>query len=125
MALAQTASTDLMVLDRQIDTQRARIVLAQALRLPDVVPAATLTHDAQPDFTYGWRAGVAVTLPLFTSHRAGVIVEQTTLDQLNAQRQATLLRISGAVTAAAVTVEAQRQLYARYRDEILPQAQQV
>jgi len=71
------------------------------------------------------RAGVAVTLPLFTSHRAGVLVEQTTLDQLNAQRQATLVTINGAVTAAAVTVQAQRQLYVRYRDEIIPQAQQV
>lgn len=125
MALAQTASTELMVLDRQIEAQRARIALAQALRVPDVIPSATLTHDAQPDFTYGWRAGVAVTLPLFTSYRAGVVVEQTTLDQLTTQRQATLVRIAGAVTAAAVTVQAQGQLYARYRDEIIPQAQQV
>jgi cobalt-zinc-cadmium efflux system outer membrane protein len=125
MMLAQTASTELIVIDRQIETQRARILLAQALRVPDVIPAAVLTHDAQPEFTYGWRAGVAVTLPLFTSHRAGVLVEQTTLDQLNAQRQATLVRINGAVTAAAVTVQAQRQLYMRYRDAIIPQAQQV
>ena len=125
MMLAQTASTELIVIDRQIETQRARILLAQALQVPDVIPTATLTHDAQPEFTYGWRAGVAVTLPLFASHRAGVLVEQTTLDQLNAQRQATLVRLNGAVTSAAVTVQAQRQLYVRYRDEIIPQAQQV
>lgn len=125
MTLALTASTELTVLDRQIETQRARIALARALRVPDVIPTATLTHAAQPEFTYGWRAGVAVTLPVFTSHRAGVLVEQTTLDQLTAQRQATLVRISGTVTAAAVTVQAQRQLYVRYRDEIIPQALQV
>jgi outer membrane protein, heavy metal efflux system len=125
VTLAQMASTELVVLDRRIEEQRARITLAQALQVPDVIPTATLTHDAQPEFTYGWRAGVAVTLPLFTRHRAGVLVEQTTLDQLSAQRQATLLKITGDVTAAAVTAEAQRQLYARYRDQILPQAQQV
>jgi len=125
ITVAQTASTELLVIDRQIETQRARILLAQALRVPDVIPTATLTHEAQPEFTYGWRAGLAVTLPLFTSHRAGVLVEQTALDQLNAQRQATLVRINGAVTSAAVTVRAQRQLYVRYRDEIIPQAQQV
>jgi outer membrane protein, heavy metal efflux system len=125
MTLAQTASTELMVLDREIEAQRARIALAQAFRVPDVIPTATLTHDAQPEFTYGWRAGVAVTLPLFTSHSAGVLVEQATLNQLSAQRQAALVRINGAVTAAAVTVQTQRQLYARYRDEIIPQAQQV
>ena len=125
LTMAQSASTELVVLDRQIEAQRARIVLAQALLVPDVIPTATLTHDAQPEFTYGWRAGIAVTLPLFTRHRAGVLVEQTTLDQLTAQRQATLLRINGQVTSAAVTVQAQRQLYTRYRDEIVPQAQQV
>jgi cobalt-zinc-cadmium efflux system outer membrane protein len=125
VTMAQVASTELALIDREIDAQRARITLAQALRVPDVIPTATLTHDAQPDFSYGWRAGVAVTLPLFATHRAGVLVEQATLDQLTAQRQATLLRITGAVMAAAVTAEAQRQLYARYRDQILPQAQQV
>ena len=125
VTMAQMASTDLVVLDRRIAEQRARLTLAQALQVPDVIPTATLTHGAQPEFTYGWRAGVAVTLPLFTRHRAGVLVEQTTLDQLTAQRQATLLRITGDVTAAAVTAESQRQLYARYRDQILPQAQQV
>ena len=69
-----------MVLDRRIDEQRAKVTLAEALRVPDVTPAAMLTHDSQPEFTYGWRAGVAITLPVFTSHKAGVLVEQTTLD---------------------------------------------
>jgi cobalt-zinc-cadmium efflux system outer membrane protein len=125
LTLAETASTELRILDAEIDTQRARLALAQALRVPDITPTATLTHDAQPEFDYGWRAGVAVTVPLFTTHRAGVMVEQTTLDQLNAQRQATFVRINGTVTAAAVTAQVQRQLYVRYRDEIIPQAQQV
>ena len=125
VTMAQMASTQLVLLDRQIDTQRARIALAEALRTPDVTPTATLTHDAQPEFSYGWRAGVAVTLPIFTSHRAGVLVEQSTLEQLMSQRQATVLKITSDVTAAAVLAEAQRLLYTRYRDEILPQAQQV
>jgi len=125
LMLAQTASTELMSLDRQIEAQRARIQLAQALRVPDLTPTFTLTHRAEPEFTYGWRAGAAVTLPLFTTHRAGVLVEQTTLDQLMAQRQATLLRIQGEVTAASQRAQAQRELFLRYRDQIIPQAQQV
>jgi cobalt-zinc-cadmium efflux system outer membrane protein len=125
LTLAQTASTELISLDRQIEAQRARVQLAQALRVPDLIPAFTLTHRAEPEFTYGWRAGAAITLPLFTSHRAGVLVEQTTLDQLMAQRQATLLRIQGEVTAASQRAQAQRDLFVRYRDQIIPQAQQV
>jgi outer membrane protein, heavy metal efflux system len=125
LMLAQTSSAELISLDRQIEAQRARILLAQALRVPDLIPAFTLTHRAEPEFTWGWRAGAAVTLPLFTTHRAGVLVEQTTLDQLTAQRQATLLRIQGEVTAASQRAQAQRDLFVRYRDQIIPQAQQV
>jgi len=125
LMLAQTASAELISLDRQIETQRARIQLAQSLRVPDLTPTFTFTHRAEPEFTYGWRAGAAVTLPLFTSHRAGVLVEQTTLDQIMAQRQATLLRIQGEVTAASQRAQAQRELFLRYRDQIIPQAQQV
>lgn len=123
--LAHSNSSELTVLDRRLDEQRAKLTLAQALRTPDLIPTATLTHDAQPEFTYGWRAGLAVTLPIFATHKAGVLVEQTTLDQLQAQRRAAEARIAGEVTAAAATAEAQRLAYARYLDVILPQAQQV
>ena len=125
LELARTGSTELAVLDRRIDEQRARLALAEALRVPDVVPTATLTHDAEPEFTYGWRAAVAVTLPIFTSHKAGVAVEQATLDQLAAEREATVRRIVGEVTAAAASAEAQRLAFVRFRDLILPQAEEV
>ena len=123
--LARTGSATLALLDRQIEQQRARLALAHALRTPDLVPTATLTHDAEPEFTYGWRAGLAITVPIFTTHSAWVAVEQTTLDQLMAQRQAAVQRMTGEVTAAAAAAEAHRQTYIRYRDLILPQAQQV
>lgn len=125
LTLAHAGSAELTVLDRQIEEQRARLALARSLRTPDVIPTATLTRDSQPDFTYGWRAGVAITVPIFASHKAGVLVEETTLDQLVAERQATLARIDGEVTAAVATAEAQRLAYVSYRDRILPQAQQV
>jgi outer membrane protein, heavy metal efflux system len=124
-ALAERESTALAVLDGRIEEQRARLTLAHALRGPDLIPTATLTHDAQPEFTYGWRAGVAVTLPVFTSHKAGVAVEEATLAQLTAEREATRLRMEADVSAAATTAEAQRLAYARYRDVILPQAREV
>ncbi len=122
---ARSANATLMVLDRRIDAQRARLALARALRVPDVVPSATLTHDAEPEFTYGWRAGFAVTVPILTTHRAGVAVEEATLTQLIAERQAEQARIDGEVTAAAAEAEAQRQAYQRYRAVIIPRAQEV
>ena len=124
IALAHDTSTELRVIDRQIETQRARLALAGALRNPDVIPSAALTHVA-PEFDYGWRAGVAIAVPLFTTHRAGVELEQSTLDQLTAQRQASLSRIDALVSSAAVLAQTRRQLYLRYRDEIIPRAQEV
>jgi cobalt-zinc-cadmium efflux system outer membrane protein len=123
--LARRGNAELALLDRRADEQRARLALARALQTPDIVPTASLTHDAQPDFTYGWRAGVAITLPVFATHRAGVVVEQATLDQLLAQRRAAEARIDSEVTAAAATAEAQRLAAVRYRDVILPQAREV
>jgi cobalt-zinc-cadmium efflux system outer membrane protein len=125
LALARSSSTALLALDRQIDTARASLALARAQRVPDIVPTATLTHGAAPEFDYGWRAGVSLTVPLFTTHQAGVAVEQATIDQLVAQREAVLQQITGDVTSAAITVETERALYERYRDDILPQTQQV
>jgi cobalt-zinc-cadmium efflux system outer membrane protein len=125
LVLAHDANTELRVIDRQIETQRARLALAGALRNPDLIPSAALTHGAAPEFDYGWRAGVAIAVPLFTTHRAGVELEQSTLDQLSAQRQASLSRIDALVSSTAVLAQTRRQLFLRYRDEILPLAQQV
>jgi len=125
LARAQSANAELAVLDRQIAEAQARVTLANALRTPDVTPDFTITHDAEPEFTWGWRAAAAVTIPLFTSHRAGVRVEQATLAQLNAQRAAVLARVTGEVTATSALAEAERLTYLRYRDQILPQALEV
>lgn len=123
--VARSRSAELALFDRQLDEQRARVTLAQSFRTPDIVPVFTLTQGAQPEFSYGWRAGVGVTVPLFTTHKAGAELEQATLDHAIALRAAALVRITGDVTAAAAAAEAHRLAHVRYRDVILPQAQQV
>jgi cobalt-zinc-cadmium efflux system outer membrane protein len=125
LARARQNSTEITVLDRQIDAQRARITLAQAMQRPDVTPEATLTHRSEPDFTYGWRAAVAVSIPIFTTHKAGVTVEQATLAELMNEREAAVARIAGAVASASAMADAQRQQYLRYRDALVPQALEV
>jgi hypothetical protein len=68
---------------------------------------------------------VGVALPIFTRHRAGVALEQATLTQLTAARDATLARVTGEVAGAAALADAQRAQYLRYRDQIVPQALEV
>ncbi len=122
MTRAQAGNAELKVLDQRLAEQRARLALAHALRQPDVTPEATLTRRAEPEFSTGWRAAVAISLPLFTTHAAGVRVEEAALAQLTSERDAAVTRISGEVTAASAIAEAQRAQYVRYRDAIVPQA---
>jgi cobalt-zinc-cadmium efflux system outer membrane protein len=119
---ARAANAELAVLDRQIAEQRAKLTLARAMKIPDVTPDVTVTRDAEPEFMYGWRIAAAASIPLFTTHRAGVQLEQSTLAQLTAQREALVNRVTGEVTSAAAIAEAQRLAYQRYSNEVLPQA---
>jgi cobalt-zinc-cadmium efflux system outer membrane protein len=126
-ALTQAASvsTALALLDRQIAAQLAKVELTRAQQTPDPVLSGSVTHDAPGEFTWGWRAGLTINLPVFTHHRQEVEVEERTLELLHAQRDAAVAQITGEVFAAATAAGAQRAAAQRYRDQILPQANEV
>ena len=81
------AGPDIAALDREIDEAVARQRLATAMRTPDPTVSGGVLFDAQPEFTYGWRVGVAVAVPIFTRHNAEVRVEAAHVAQLRAQRR--------------------------------------
>ncbi len=124
MTLAAQSNTELGSLDRQIDAQTARVNLARALRTPDISAGSAFTYDAQPDFDYGWRVTGMIMLPVFATHRAGVLVEEAELTRLRAEREAAVARINGAIAAALARAGAARDRVARYQSEILPLALQ-
>jgi cobalt-zinc-cadmium efflux system outer membrane protein len=115
------AGPDIASLDREIDEAVARERLAVAMRRADPTVSGGMLFDAQPDFTYGWRAGVAIAIPLFTRHTAEVQVESARVAQLRAQREARLATLTGDAIAASARAQAARRQYLRYRDEIVPQ----
>jgi cobalt-zinc-cadmium efflux system outer membrane protein len=127
LSRARSASAELALLDRRLDEQRARIALAKALQRPDLTPEGSVTHGFAEDspFQTGWKAALAVTLPIFTTHKAGVTLEESILAQLTTERNAADMRIAAAVASAVAIADAQRQQFIRYRDEIVPQAIQV
>jgi cobalt-zinc-cadmium efflux system outer membrane protein len=120
--LAARSNVEVQVIDRQIAEQAARINLARALTVPDVAAGATFTYDAEPEFRYGWRLTAAVTVPILTRHKAGVLVEESTLARLKQEREALVARISGAITAALTRAAAALEQLTRYQDSILPLA---
>ena len=88
IAGAVAASPDVVALDREIDEAVALERLAETLRIPDTTVSGGVLFDSPPEFNYGWKAGVAVTLPIFTRHTADVRVESAKVIQLRAQREA-------------------------------------
>ena len=124
-AAAMAGNAELAVLDRQTAEAVARAALARAQQVPDPTLEGAVTHDAPGEFVWGWRYAVGVTVPIFTRHRAAVRVEEATIAQLKAQREALVQRLEGAVGAALVRANTQRRQYLRYREEILPRSREV
>ena len=122
IALASRSNADLLVLDQQIAEQSARRDLAQALTAPDLSAGATYTYDAQPEFSHGYRATAGITLPLFTRHKAGVVLEAAELARLTAERDATALELSGRVAAALSRATSAKEQLTRSTAESLPRA---
>ena len=118
--LALSGNAELQVLLKQIDENRARVALARAMRHPDPSVTGTFVYDSQPDFTYGWRVGAAIALPIFTTGRPGVAVAEATLNRTIADRDARVAQITGAVGSAVARAAAARQAVLRYQNEILP-----
>src|SRR5207245_1817937 len=118
-AFSQLASANaaLRQLDREIAEAQAKAALARAQQVPDPTLEAAVTHDSPPDFNWGWRAAVGLSIPVFTRHRAAVRVEEATLAKLQLEREALAERLAGAVAAALARAIAQRQAYLRYHDE--------
>jgi cobalt-zinc-cadmium efflux system outer membrane protein len=125
IARALAGSSELALLDRRIAAQAAKVALARAQQVPNPTVQGAVTHDSPPDFVWGWRAGLAVTLPIFTRHHAAVEVEEATLAQLKGEREANVAQIAGSVTAAVAQAAAARDQALRYRDDILPRAAEV
>jgi outer membrane protein TolC len=123
--LAMRASTQLALLDQRIAEGKARVQLARAERIPDLVLQGALTRRSEPEFETGWRAGISMSLPILNQHRGEVTLEEQTLVQLQAEREAVMAQIRGSVTAALVLTSARRERYVAYRDRILPQAAEV
>jgi cobalt-zinc-cadmium efflux system outer membrane protein len=121
LTAAIASRPDIVALDRAIDAAVASERLARALRVPDPTVSGGLLTDAAPDFNVGWRAGFAITLPVFTRHDAAVQVETARVLQLRAEREARVAILTGEASAAGARADAARQQYVRYRDQIIPQ----
>ena len=122
---ASRINTELAVLDKQIAQQAAQVNVARSQRVPDFNAGGGLSWDAAPDFSVGWSVTFDMTLPIFTSHRAGVQVETAELARLHAARNARALAIAGDVEAAYARLSSARARMQQFQTRSLPLSTQV
>ncbi|HEY2431650.1 MAG TPA: TolC family protein [Vicinamibacterales bacterium] len=118
-------NAELHVLQTQIEEARARASLTRAMRRPDPSVMGALTYDAPGEFTTGWRLGANVALPIFTTGKADVAAADATVHRAEADRDARIAAITGAVASALSRAAAAKRTVDRYLSEILPASQQV
>lgn len=123
--LALKESSEMAVLSRRIEEAGARVSLAKAQRVPDPILEGAVTHRSDPEFDWGWRAGVGIELPVLTTHLAAVAVEESALTQLAAGRDALVVRIRSEVFAALALAASHRERYRRFKDEMIPRVAEV
>lgn len=123
VAQALSGSADLTVLDRQIVEQQFRRALARSMQTPDLTAGSSVTYDAQPEFRVGWRLSFSVAVPVFTRHRAGVIVEDKELTRLQAERTALAASVAADVRVAIARASAAREQLRRFETDSLPRVQ--
>ena len=124
-ASTMAASVDLAVIDREIAAGVARRNLAQALTVPNFGAGAALTYDSPGEFTWGWRVSGTIAVPLFTRHKAGVVVEDAALAALRAERESLVAIITGRISDAAARASAAADALRRFTTDILPRSREI
>jgi cobalt-zinc-cadmium efflux system outer membrane protein len=119
------SSVDLTAARRRVSAAQAAVDVARSLQYPDPTISAGLSYDAPPDFTYGWEAGLTLTVPLFTHHRAGVLRAEQMAAQTVATQSAAEADVSVRTKAAQLRVAALRDARLRTTRDILPSAETV
>jgi cobalt-zinc-cadmium efflux system outer membrane protein len=116
------ASVDLNAAARRTAAANAAIDLAKSARVPDVALEAGLTYDAPPDFSYGWKLGASLTVPLFTTHRVEVTRAEQAAAQAARQQTAAAADVSTRLAAATRRAAALGDAVRRTTRDILPAA---
>jgi cobalt-zinc-cadmium efflux system outer membrane protein len=103
----------------EVKAEEARLALAHAGRIPDLdVESGSEIHD--PDFQYGWRASVRMSLPIFNKQQGEISRSNAALNSLRAEESFVRQKISADIQQAYLKYEAADKKAENFRTEILP-----
>jgi cobalt-zinc-cadmium efflux system outer membrane protein len=123
---ALSENVELRAAEEQIKTERSRLRLARAERVPDLLlePGVEAIDESLPG-KYGFKMQVTVPLPIFNRSRGEIARSNALIDQLTAERDAARQRIASEIGQDTLRLDAAREQVDFYETKLLPDAERV
>ena len=119
-------NVELRTAAQQIATEKSRLKLARAQRIPDLLLEPGIeTIDSSLANNYGVKMQVTVSLPIFNRGRGEIARSNALIDQLTAERDDTRQRISAEIGQFALKLDSAREQVEFYETKLLPDAERV
>jgi cobalt-zinc-cadmium efflux system outer membrane protein len=123
---ALSDNVELRAAEEQIKTERSRLRLARAGRVPDLLlePGVEAIDSSLPS-KYGLKMQVTIPLPIFNRSRGEIARSNALIEQLMAERDAARQRIASEIGQDTLRLEAAREQVDFYETKLLPDADRV
>jgi cobalt-zinc-cadmium efflux system outer membrane protein len=124
-ARAASSNPELLAADREAAIEARRLGLFKAERLPVPVLALGADFNAPGEFDVGGRAGISLSLPLFSRNQGEIAGSQARSAQLDDRRRALARAVEARVVSALARAEALRAQADAYRRMLVPTAVEI
>jgi cobalt-zinc-cadmium efflux system outer membrane protein len=123
---ALSDNVELRAAEEQIKTERSRLRLARASRVPDLLlePGVEAIDSSLPS-KYGFKMQVTVPLPIFNRSSGEIARSNALIEQLTAERDAARQRIASEIGQDTLRLDAAREQVDFYETKLLPDAERV
>jgi cobalt-zinc-cadmium efflux system outer membrane protein len=123
---ALSENVELRAAEEQIKTERSRLRLARAGRVPDLLlePGIEAIDESLPG-KYGFKMQVTVPLPVFNRSRGEIARSNALIEQLLAERDAARQRLASEIGQDTLRLESAREQVDFYETRLLPDADRV
>lgn len=122
---AYASNYDLQHLSQELKVEESRLKLVKAERIPNLDVQVGSDLNAPYDYTYGPRAGLSLTIPLFYRNQGEIAQSIANERVLEAETAATKRSVAGRVEAAYFDLKAQQGQVETYRQKLVPAARQL
>ncbi len=120
-----TSNYELQHLAQELKVEESRLGLVKAERIPNLDVALGLDLNAPHDYTYGPRAGLSLSIPLFYRNQGEIAQSLANARVLEAESAAMKRSVAGRVEAAYLDLKAQQSQVETYRQNLVPAARQL